>query len=308
MERLSELLGKFEKLDRQLKEDYSWKYRNIIDEIFNNYRLVRIYKNLLKGIVLIPIGSNGKPTPEGKSIREEREREKERLKKEIEGKGISLEDHPIIVLINEIILLKKEIKKYLYYYASVVVDTNITNKLRNIRNDRGYFIDNIYDDFRKKIELKDDGFDEGIDYLTNMYDPEECARRVVKVGAFIISKNFPDIILYHIVNLKECFAIGLFQASLFYCRTFIESAGFEFLKRKGKLKSNINNDKVNMSDIIYQLKQLINDKVIFYKIKEVINIANKSLHQKDHYHEVNEEEAFEAIKTTFGFIEQLYRC
>lgn len=302
MERLLELLEKFEKLDRQLKKDY-WEKHNSIDEIFNNYGLVRKYKVFLGEVVLVPIGTDGK------SIREERDKKKERLKKEIEGKGISLDEvNPIVSLINEIILLKKEIKKYLYYSASVIVDINITNKLRKIRNDKGYFIDDIYDDFLKKVKLEDDGFYEGIECLTEMYDPEEFAKRVGKVGAFIISKNLPDVILYHIVNLKECFAIGLFQASLFYCRTLIESAGFEFLKRKGKVKDNFNICEVSMKDIIYSLKEFVIEKVIFHKIREVIDIANKSLHQKYHYHEVSEQEAFEAIKTTFGFIEHLYRC
>jgi hypothetical protein len=240
MERLLELLEKFDKLDRQLQTAYLENHDDI-DEIFNNYGLVRKYKVLLETPYLIPIGPEGVIDPKGKSIREEREREKEWLKNEIEGKGISLDkDHSIITLINEIMLLKKEIKKYLYYCASVIVDSNITNKLRKIRNDKGYFIDKIYDEFVKKTELEHGGFDEGYDYITEMYDPEEFSRRVVKVGAFIISKNLPDVILYHIVNLKECFAIGLFQASLFYCRTLIESAGFEFLKRKGKLKNNYN--------------------------------------------------------------------
>lgn len=302
MERLLELLGKFEKLDRQLKKDY-WENYNNIDEIFNNYGLVRKYKVLSEGIYLIPIGKNGE------KIHEEREKKKERLKKEIEGKGVALDEpHPVIALINEIILLKKEIKKYLYYYASVIADINITNKLRKIRNDKGYFIDDIYDYFTKKVELENDVFDEGIDYLTEMYDPEEFAKRVHKVGAFIISKNFPDVILYHIINLKECFAIGLFEASLFYCRTLIESAGFEFLRRKGKIKNNTNLNELRPVDINRMLREFITEKVIFIKIEDIRRIANESLHPKKAYNEIIEQEAFDAIKSTFEFIEHLYGC
>lgn len=298
MERLLELLEKFEKLDRQLKK-YYWEYHNNIEEIFNNYGLVRKYKALFE-FSLTPTG------PEGESIRKERERKKEKLKKEIDEKGISLDkDHHIINLIKEIISLRNDIKKFLFWYSIVIANNNITDKLKKIRSDKGYFIDEIYSKFRN------------VDYPTEIYsghteayelfDAGDFLKRAVKIGAFVVQEDLPFALPYHILNLKECFAYGLYEACIFYCRALIESAGYEFLKQKNEIPKHLSPWDIKLKrDILNKLEKIITEKIIFVNIVKIAKLANKSLHHKKMYYKnVTEQEAFDSIKTTFEFIEHL---
>ena len=80
------------------------------------------------------------------------------------------------------------------------------------------------------------------------------------------------------------------------------------MKRKGKIDRNYNICEVSLKDIIIMIKEFIKDRVIYIKTREVIKIANMSLHQRLSYKEISEKEAFNAIKTTFEFIEHLYSC
>jgi hypothetical protein len=311
---LLELLEEFERLNLKLKGIYRTDYNNR-DKIFRSYGLIRKYKKLDLALHAADIYGGFIPFEE----KGENEKERTKLKNEIEKTGFSIEEYlHLINLIKVIILIKHQIKKKLYEYSDILpVGSDIKNKLKMIRDDMGFFIDEIYQEFLIKAELDnfadlldDDNEFEIFDFYHYKYDATDFYRRAVQVGAFVVSKEFPNSINSHIFNIKECYALGLLAASIIYCRALIEAGTQHYLQNK--------NNKIAYIGQEFKLTQLLRDikeckrnenklnKQMIDGAYDVKNIADNQLHSEELI-EIDESKTFEAIKKTFLYIEYIFQ-
>jgi hypothetical protein len=112
----------------------------------------------------------------------------------------------------------------------------------------------------------------------------------------------------HFANLRECYALGLFEAAIVYCRAVIETGCFEALRRKGQVKLD-----PKFSDIReFSLKVLMRSVKSFVyennwdKANATIKKADEVLHSKRKKVVISEQEAFDAIQDTFALVEELF--
>jgi hypothetical protein len=212
---------------------------------------------------------------------------------------------------------KKEVKRVLTEKDSLNIgpDRNLAKKLRMIRDDYGYNIDIICkklgeilgEKFSQSSEDEKDFIDALLIEGTADYIDDNFFRRRNEVGTIIGSNSLPDIFLYHLSKLKECYSLGLFEATVIYCRAVIESGCFELLKRKGRI------NKYAKDIREYKLRPLMNSikeyvyPYTFSEVENVIELAGNILHSKRKTIIVSEEQALDSIKTTFAIIEDLYK-
>jgi len=119
--------------------------------------------------------------------------------------------------------------------------------------------------------------------------------------------GLPDIMRYHITNLKQGYAFGQFEACICYCRVLIELSGYDYLKNMKHIKYNAGEKGWNIYDIIEKLKPFLSTS-IYHKVHMIRKTANRYLHRTILNKEISEQDTLEAIKTTFEFIEHLYGC
>lgn len=218
-------------------------------------------------------------------------------------------------MVAEVLDAKRDIKKYLADRESVRVSGDLSVKLKKIRDNYGYNIDQVCELVTYKtrkiinqdeddVDLMDMLYNEGREYVN-----EGFFKRRIQVGSVITTHSWPDILLHHFGKMKECFALGLFEATLIYCRAIIEFGVFEKLKSTGKIKS----DKKVRDFAEYSLMGLMNlIKPSVYRnnydeARKVIGKANDILHRKHEDIIVTEQQAFDSIKSVFAMIEELYK-
>ncbi len=146
-----------------------------------------------------------------------------------------------------------------------------------------------------------------VDVVSALFDTDVIAERIIQIAPYVILKDLPDIMWYHITNLKQGYAMGQFEACICYCRVLIELSGSDYLKSKKNIKYNPGEKDWSLYEIIEKLKPFINNS-IYRKVHMIRNTANSYLHRTTLNQEITEQEALEAIKTTFEFIGHLYGC
>jgi len=221
--------------------------------------------------------------------------------------------------IGAVLRAKKRVKRILSEEIVIHIgsDQVLAEKIKKIRDDYGYNIDSLINNISNMSGIcasqssEDDKdfvdalFSEGTaDYVDEMF-----FQRKNEVGAIVCSQCLPDIFKKHIYRLKECYSLGLFEASVIYCRAVIESCAFIFLSKKGII---VNNNRV--TDIgEYSLKDLLNRVKPFIKpcihkdVKNLVILANKILHEKRNIVFISSRDAYISIKTTFEFIENTFK-
>jgi uncharacterized protein (UPF0335 family) len=285
---LSNLLERFEKLDQELKKEY-WKNHANIDAILKDYILILGNKLGLK-------------------IKDETDKHEVDIRKEkLNIDGL----HPFIKIIEDMIILRKNIAQELFHHPCVLgYNLDVMKKIKNLKKKDGAFFDTVYqkhfdEDMKDLITLKH--FSEIIDVLDALFPEVNIAERIIKIAPYVIFKNLPDIMWYHITNLKQGYAFGQFEACICYCRVLIEISGSDYIKHKKNINYNARENEWSIYDIIEKLKPFINNN-IYRKVHKIRKTANNYLHRPDFTKETSEHEALEAIKTTFEFIENLYGC
>lgn len=211
---------------------------------------------------------------------------------------------------------KKEIKRFLAKHKPLKPAPDLALKLKKIRDNHGYVIDLALEGLSKHTGLTySQESEEGINYIETLfsegtadYVDEEFFTRRNQVGTLIVAESLPDHFLQHFRNLRECYALGLFEATVIYCRAVLETGCFEALRRKG-----IVNLQSKVEDIReHSLKALMGSiKPFIYRkswevADKVIKKANDVLHSKRERVVVSQEEAYNAIKTTFAVVEELF--
>jgi hypothetical protein len=219
-------------------------------------------------------------------------------------------------MIGQTLEAKKEIKRFLSERQPLKVERSLGIKLKKIRDNYGYTIDRVVDAL---AEITGTQFsqesEEGIDYVdalfsegTADYVDEGFFTRRNQVGTLIVSESLPDHFVHHFENLRECYALGLFQATVIYCRAVIETGCFEALCRRGEVKRDAKvNDfrEFSLKALMRSIKPFVY-KSNWDKADKVIKRADNVLHSKREKVVVSENEAYDAIKDTFAIIEELF--
>ena len=122
---------------------------------------------------------------------------------------------------------KKAVKRFLSESGPLNVEPRLGIKLKKIRDNYGYTIDrfvNVVEEISgTRISQESE---EGKDYIdalftegTADYVDEQFFSRRNQVGTLIVSGPLPDHFVHHFHNLRECFALGLFETTVIYERS-----------------------------------------------------------------------------------------
>ncbi|NIA11950.1 MAG: hypothetical protein GWP10_20065 [Nitrospiraceae bacterium] len=219
-------------------------------------------------------------------------------------------------IINQTLEAKKKVKRFLSESKPLKVHDSLKVKLKKIRDNYGYRIDGVVDILSKVTGTPfSQESEDGIDYIdalfsegTADYVDEGFFTRRNEVATLIVSESLPSNFTHHFQNLRECYALGLFQTTIIYCRTVIEAGCFEALNRR----ENLSHDSEVTDALDYNLKELMNSikKYVcnenWEKADRVIKKANEILHSKRNNVIINKDQAYDAIKDTFAIIEELF--
>jgi len=222
-------------------------------------------------------------------------------------------------IIQQTLEAKKKVKRFLSECKPLKVDRSLGLKLKKIRDNYGYTVDHVLESLAKNtgITLSQES-EEDMDFadllekaftgdISGYVDRGVFTRRN-QIGTLIVNESIPDHILHHYQNLRECYALGLFEATVIYCRAVIETGCFEALRRKGKVKLELRDRDIRE----YSLKALMNSiKPFVYRdnwdsADRVIKKADDVLHSKRKKIRVTQDEAYDAIKDTFAIVEELF--
>jgi len=219
-------------------------------------------------------------------------------------------------IIDQALEAKKKVKRFLSESKPLNVHDSLKVKLKKIRDNYGYTIDRVIEVLS---EVTGTSFsqesEDGIDYIdalfsegTADYVDEDFFTRKNEVAILIVSESLPSHFVHHFQNLRECYALGLFQTTVIYCRAVIETGCFEALNRREKLRHN----SAVQDTREYSLKVLMRSiKKYVYQgnwdnADKVIKKADEALHSKRNNVIITKDHAFDAIKDTFAIIEELF--
>jgi hypothetical protein len=211
-----------------------------------------------------------------------------------------------------------------------IFDTAAKNTLNKLRKNERFesisFAENIAKLLNLKIEkswekietdlwsyFAEEKYDELRDDFNSWFSVARYFYRKAQAGAIITSTKLPKNIIQYFDEIKEAFAFELDRSSISLCRTLIEIALHDKLKKKGLFKTN----KVMQIDMARedQLSRLI--KLAFqYRLlseplkelsHEIRKKANNVLHIKDTDEISVRGLALKTISDTVSIIEHLYR-
>jgi hypothetical protein len=212
-------------------------------------------------------------------------------------------------IFTKVIGLKTRVQEIISIELKEPIDASFAQKLKQIRDNFGYNIDRLIPDEHWRDGQKEIAAAEMWEqYLEREEDVDYFyLQRKKEIGTIICSTALKQNIIRNLENIKECYANGLFDAAIIYCRALIEYVTFVLRKRKGLIPKNAPDYcERNLDAAINQIERFINSKTFRY-IKHIKNLANNILHSKDDIY-VNSCELtpFEAIKWTFIFVEEVY--
>ena len=119
---------------------------------------------------------------------------------------------------------KKAVKRFLSKKEPLNVEPRLGLKLKKIRDNYGYAIDRVVDAFGEVTGTRiSQESEEGKDYIdalfsegTADYVDEQFFTRRNQIGTLIVGESLPDHFVHHFRNLRECFALGLFETTVIY--------------------------------------------------------------------------------------------
>ncbi len=215
-----------------------------------------------------------------------------------------------------VINAKKEIKRLMSGKNVIHVgsDKKISEKLRKIRDDYGYQVDYVFSiltkitgkEFSQSSEEDKNYVDALFSEGTADYVDDNFFKRKNEVGAIVVSQTLPDVFLYHLERLKECYSLGLYEATIVYCRAVLESGLYVSFKRRVKRGPKEKDfEEWNLNALIKSMKRFLT-KHSYEQSHSIKNKANNILHWKHGRVSVSEREALDTIKATFAVIEEIF--
>lgn len=209
----------------------------------------------------------------------------------------------------KVIGLKTRIQEIISHELKEPIDAHFAGKLKKIRDNFGYNIDRLFPDEAWRDTQKEIAQqkmweqylekEEEIDY--------SYLQRKNEIGTIICSTTLKQNIINNLDKIKACYANGLFDAAIIYCRVLIEYVTFELRKRKGFIPKNASDfGSYKLTASLNQIERFINPK-IFNRIKDVTDLAGNILHSKEEVNITsNTLTPFDAIRWTFVFVEEVY--
>jgi hypothetical protein len=137
------------------------------------------------------------------------------------------------------------------------------------------------------------------------YVDDNYWRRKFLVGALIVEKSLPYIVLYHLQKLKECYCLGLYEATIIYCRALIEASTYQALKNREKEVIPIRRE-LKLVELLNRIKKYKKNTTIINGAYEVKNDADAELHETEKVNKINEDIAYDDIQKTFSYIEYIF--
>lgn len=137
--------------------------------------------------------------------------------------------------------------------------------------------------------------------------PNEFIRGRMEIGTIILGHYVPHIFQYHLEKIRDCYCFNFPEAASIWCRSLLEVALKEALKRRGKIRSNskvLYMDEIKLKDLINMCRGLFEPSLID-KMKYVQREVNLILHSED----ISKREKINhlnIIKDTFQIIEHVF--
>jgi hypothetical protein len=211
---------------------------------------------------------------------------------------------------------KKEIKRFLSKRQPLSVNSSLGLKLKKIRDNYGYEIDGVLyaltkisgKSFSQESEEDSDSDEDFFTVGADEHVVEGYYTRKNEVGTLIVNESLPEHFVHHFQNLRDCYALALFQATIIYCRAVIETGCFEALRRKGKVRLDPKVEdfrEFNLKSLMNSIKHFVYGEN-WDKADKVIKKANGILHSKIEKTNVTQTDAYNAIKDTFAIVEELF--
>ncbi len=223
-------------------------------------------------------------------------------------------DQGILDALEAALEAKKDVKRVLAQQEPLAIGPDLALKLKKIRDNYGYVIDKVMDvlvsatgkpmsqESEEELDYVDALFTQG----TADYVDEHFFRRRNQVGTLIGGRHLPPHIAYHFTKLRECYALGLFEATVIYCRAVMETACFVALKSRGDIKGERDIREFRISALMNSVKRYVPEQV-WKESGKVVALAGNILHSKREKIVVSEAQAFDSVQSTFAIVEDLFR-
>jgi len=219
-------------------------------------------------------------------------------------------------ILGQTLATKKEIKRFLSERQPLSVNSSLGLKLKKIRDNYDYTIDIVLNAITKKTgkpfsQESEEGINDEDDLISlgmADYVVEGFFTRKNEVGTLIVSETLPEHFVHHFQNLRDCYALGLFQATVIYCRAVIEAGCFEALRRRGKVRLDSNVEDIRefrLKPLMYSIKPFVY-RDNWDKADKVIKKADSILHTKRKKIIITQADAYNSIKDTFALIEEIF--
>jgi len=238
----------------------------------------------------------------------------EKLDSEIAGAFKQGDHQGMFSALEAVLEAKKDVKRFLSQQEPLAIGPDLALKLKKIRDNYGYFIDLVLESFASVTgKLMSQESEAGLDYVdalftkgTADYVDENFFSRKNQVGTLIGGRHLPAHISYHFTKLRECYALGLFEATVIYCRAVMETACFVALKARGDIKGERDIREFKMSALMNSVRRYVPEQV-WKESDKVVILAGNILHSKREKIVVSEEQAFDSVQSTFAIVEDLFR-
>ncbi len=213
--------------------------------------------------------------------------------------------------------LKEKIQNIISTGINEIVDAGLSKKLRKIRDNFEYNIDEIYSDESWRASDKEDArqkelkkYWEGANDIDDYYIDEVYQQRIREIGTIISSRFLSKHINRSLSNIRACYAHGLNDAAIVFCRALIEATAFEILKSRGHLRNiRFIDSNIALKELMQMVKkEKIVKRYIYDNTWTVIKIANSIIHieKKEDIPIKNEfPDPLDLIRYTFMFTESL---
>ncbi|MBI4824245.1 MAG: hypothetical protein HY805_08465 [Nitrospirae bacterium] len=194
--------------------------------------------------------------------------------------------HSTIERIGNLIILSS--KKKLYSYESTP-ELNLFIDIQNAESDNRHLFKKLYSIITKEsIEEYDDDW---VGNLDSKIDFEGIVFRLREVGALICASNVPKRIGECFEEIKQCYAMGLYNAAIVFCFALIEAC-LNCDSTKGTKE-----DCIEKSKLPDELKRYAHD---------IRKERNKILHERVQWQQL-EDIALSCIRATQEIVEYIFK-
>lgn len=208
---------------------------------------------------------------------------------------------------------KNRIKDLLVGQTSGRFTGRLQTALRRVRTNEGYNIDRLYDLLGPGYFQEADDRDYMVALFTEGtadYVGESFFRRRRQAGAVVISQHLPTYVQQRLEAVRECYSLGLFSATLVFCRALVEAAMFEALKRRGRVSSRgrvVDQAEYKPVELRQRIRPFLSSRM-WERVcgsNGIVKLADHVLHAKGDVR-IGEKEAYDAIKAAFALVEELF--